>query len=282
MATRDFFFPDQNYLRSSHFRRTIMRFNFLPVVLSLAFGCTQIFSGSGEESNEGTVTGYIGSASSEGCDEHPEYCFDADVESDGGADIDEDEEGDDTDETDNTDDGTMLEVSFTTAWSASEHFRIMPGQNDINFGAWMLRSVTGDPIEVDEIPVIGFVDANGDGKFSPLEEDGINIGDYFNDCKFVEVVSRDVVMGPMDLDPLESGVLFIDNFIVEGEFVTAMNFTCDLIESAEELAGRNVAFAFDIQPQDLMSSADEKVWGDTNLDWIEDDQATMTIAGYVN
>ncbi|MBT3230915.1 hypothetical protein HN358_04025 [Candidatus Uhrbacteria bacterium] len=189
------------------------------------------------------------------CDEFPELC-----------------DTGDTDETEAT-----LQMQFTTAWSAAEHYQIIPGQNDINFGAWMFQSVTGDDITIQDVTMMSYVDSDGDGVFSSLEEEGVNPADYFTNCRMVDVTLRSVIMGPMEFDS-HGWVNFTDDFTVSGDDAEAMNFVCDLTEAAEEL--EFASFAFGIQTIDVISTAQNTQWIAHNVDYVEDG-VVPTLAAYV-
>lgn len=176
---------------------------------------------------------------------------------------------------------TTLEVAFTTAWSAAVPFEVTPGQKDVNFGAWTFWSETGDDIVVEDITVMDYVDVNGDDVFMPFEEEGVSAQDYLENCRLIEVVSRDVVMGPMD--PGAFGVLyFTDDFTVGGEYSTALNLVCDIQVEAEELD--YASFAWDIQVLDMRSTADHHWFASHNVDYVDGEPGAceVTLAAYVD
>jgi len=184
----------------------------------------------------------------------------------------------DTEDTGDTEiEELVLQMQFTTARSAAEHFQVQAGDT-VNFGAWMFSSATGETITVQDITMMSYVDTDNDGVFTAMEEDGINPSDYFTDCKLVDVTSRDVIMGPMELDD-RGWVNFTDDFTVGGEYSTALNFTCDLTEAAEEI--EFASFAFDIQTMDVYSTADTHQWTGQNVDYV-DDGAVPILAAYVD
>ncbi len=152
---------------------------------------------------------------------------------------------------------STLEIGFTTAWSAAVWFPAEPGQTEVNLGAWTFRSTNEEEITVSNVVLSGYVDGDEDEVMSSTQEGGVYLPDYLANCKLVEVVSRDVVMGPMD--PATDGTLsFPDDFIVGGEFSTALNLVCDITEQASEFD--YAAFAFDLTTIDAVeSSADEMV-----------------------
>ena len=173
-----------------------------------------------------------------------------------------------------------LEVAFTTAWSAAVPFRVGPAQQDVNFGAWIFGSITEDDIDVTSVTVMSYVDADGDGIYHAMEEDGISATDYLENCRFTDTLFvTEVVMGPMD--PGDFGALyFTDDFVVGGEFTESMNLKCDISPDADELS--YASFAWDIQVMDVRSTADITWHTAHNVDHVDGDgNATVTLAAYI-
>ncbi len=172
-----------------------------------------------------------------------------------------------------------LDVTFTTTWSAQVPFPVYAGQEEANFGAWMFQSETVEAISVGDVAVLSYVDADGDGIFYHGEEDGVSANRYLQNCMFKEVVSRNIIMGPMDLDSI-GFALFTDDFVVQGENLMAMNFVCDISPDVDELD--YAAFAFHIQTGDVQSSAAVTWYHSANVDYVGDAGTTVTLAAYVD
>ncbi|MDP2632017.1 MAG: hypothetical protein Q8P30_04625 [Candidatus Uhrbacteria bacterium] len=199
---------------------------------------------------------------------------DTDTDTDTDADTDT---GDDTGDTETGDETDLeLEVQFSTVFSASVHFEVQPG-DEINFGTWIFDSVTDEEITVEDITMMSYVDVDDDGVFSTMEEGGVSAANYLSNCYLIEWPSLIVVMGPMEIDEF-GAVNFTDDFIVGGEYTTALNLRCTLSEDAEEL--EFASFAFDIQTLDVHSTANTVTWLSHNMDYV-DGEATMTLAAYV-
>ncbi len=178
------------------------------------------------------------------------------------------------------DEDLQIDITFTTAWSAAVPFSIEPGQEGANFGAWLFTTDYG-VIDIADVSVLSYVDADGDGIFYPNGENGVYAADYLYNCRFTDTLFvTTTIMGPMDID--EYGSLnFSDNFRVMEDDPQSMNLRCDVHPDADEL--EYAAFAFDIQTGDVHSTASVGWYHSHNVDYVGGDGATtVTLAGYID
>lgn len=175
-------------------------------------------------------------------------------------------------------DQIILEIEYTTEWSSDSDFEIEPGQGDINFGAWTFQSGTGDDVHTQDLTVMGYVDADGDGVFSSLEERGINPADYFTVCWLEDASYGSVFAGPVGFD--ERGwIHLVDDFTVGTDRAAHLIFKCDVSEDAGDL--KYTGFAFGIKEGDVISDADSVEWLAHNMAEVEGGYVA-TLAAYVN
>ncbi len=139
-----------------------------------------------------------------------------------------------------------LAVDFTTAWSAAVPFEGTIGEEE-NFGAFTFFSTTGADIEVGNVTVSIWIDAKGDGVYTRGSEDGVYAADFVSDCVLTDALSRAVIAGPIDPE-IGGRLIFGDDFVVGGQYSTAVNVKCTMTGTVPE--GATYGIAVDIQREE--------------------------------
>lgn len=155
--------------------------------------------------------------------------------------------------------GASLTVDFTTAWSAAAPFNGTTGEQ-VNLGALLITSDTGEMVTVNTLAVSLWLDENNDGSYRLGQENGIEAGRFVDDCVLTDAVTTAVVAGPIGANN-GGRLVFVDDFTVGGSTATALNVRCTLVDSAPFGTTYGVAVDINHASQEVVATVD----GDASL-----------------
>ncbi len=208
----------------------------LGVILMCLSGCTE----------EGDVHHHYG-------DNH----YYGDDDDDGPIDPADDDDDDSVSDDDDDDETLFVEMFFTTAYHAADHFDVVDPTAEVTLGTFQFENHNLVPVTIDAAyPTMMIMKPyEVGGEFNQGNDDSLYANDLVNNCVLRSWPEMTVYMGPSSIDG--SGQIdFIDDFTLAPESALALDVVCEL---QDELPAwdHDVAFAVDLTDSASVQAEDE-------------------------